>query len=198
MTEAVTGVVLAGGRSSRFGSNKAVAPWGENTLTGSTVSRLCGLFPRVLVVGKDPDVARSLEDCARFVQDDSEQHHPLVGIIAALRESETDLVFVTACDMPLVDRTLVRAVCDAVSGYEAATAVWGGRPQPLFGVYSKQCLGVMRLLLREKRPVRELFDIIRTRFLSADEIGAIDPGGRSFLDIDTQEDYLKVQKSAYA
>jgi len=198
MTEGVTGVVLAGGKSSRFGSNKAVAPWRGQTLTGSAVRRLCDIFPRVLVVGKNPELVAGLNDCARFVSDDSEQSHPLVGIVAALRDSETDRIFVTACDMPLVDPALIRAVCDASSGYAVTTALWDGHPQPLFGVYSKECLGVMRLLLKEKRPVRELFNIVRTRFLSQEEIADIDPAGRSFLDIDTPEDYLKVQRSAHA
>lgn len=189
MTQGLTGVVLAGGRSSRFGSNKALAPWRGGTLTSAVVSRLCAVFQRVLIVGKDASCAEGLESRARFVDDGSSVSHPLVGITRAMEEAETDRIFVTACDMPSVDPALIRALCEASSGYAAATAVWEGRPQPLCAVYSRECAGVMRLLLEEGRPVRELFSVVATRFLSPDEVEGLDPAGATFLDIDTPEEY---------
>jgi molybdopterin-guanine dinucleotide biosynthesis protein A len=189
MIESVTGVVLAGGRSSRFGSNKAVAPWAGGTLAGAGVARLAGVFADVLIVGKDPSVAEGLFGRARFVRDEGDRSHPLVGILAALRESAHRRVFVTACDMPLLEPRLVRRLCDASPGYAAAAAVWGGRPQPLCAVYSRDCVGVMRLLLEEERPVREIFEIVPTRFLTGTEVVAEDPEGRTFVDIDTPRDY---------
>jgi len=198
MIETVTGAVLAGGRSSRFGSNKAVAAWGEGTLTGTAVSCLSGIFPSVLVVGKDASVVEGLKSSVRFVSDESKISHPLVGILAALREAETDRVFVTACDMPLLSPFLIRTLCEAASGYPAVTAVWNDKPQPLCAIYSQECAGVIQLLLKENRPVRHLFDIVRTRFLTSEEIGAADPSGCSFMDIDTPADYNLVLKRAHA
>ncbi|PIP83370.1 MAG: hypothetical protein COR54_09575 [Elusimicrobia bacterium CG22_combo_CG10-13_8_21_14_all_63_91] len=193
MTDCVTGAVLAGGRSSRFGSDKTRAPWYGGTLTGSVVASLSSLLPGVLVIGKDPSVCAGLESPARFVRDESNDFHPIVGILAALKAAETDRVFVSACDMPLLSPEIVRALCEASPGYAAATPVWDGRSQPLCAVYSKECAGVLRLLLAEGRPVRELFDVVKTRFLSVGEILAADPSGNSFRDIDTPEDYASAK-----
>lgn len=194
-----TGIILAGGASSRFGSNKALASWsGEEKL----VERVCGvmnsLFSQNLVLVKDPVQFDFLEKSGVGIyQDLFAETHSLGGICSGLHYAPTERVFVCGCDMPHLQPALVRALWEAGAGYDAVVPAWQGRLQPLCGFYSKSCLGVLRSMAREKRlKIQELFGIVRTRFFLEDEVRAYDPRGLSFCDVDTHADFLRAKAIA--
>lgn len=198
MREQVTGVVLAGGRSSRFGSNKALAQWGGGeTLVARACSILTGLFDRVVVVTRSPQELRFLEhDGVRVSGDLFADVHRVGGICSALQHARTERVFVCGCDMPLLQPKLVRAMWqEALGCYDAVVPVWREQLQPLCSFYSRDCIGVLRTMAQESRlECRELFTIVRTRFFREVEIGEADPEGLSFLDLDTPEDFARARK----
>ena len=194
-----TGIILAGGASSRFGSNKALACWkGEEKL----VERVCGvmqsLFAQNVVVVKDIPRFSFLEKLGVVLsQDLFAETHSLGGLCSGLDCAPTERAFVCGCDMPHLQPALVRALWEASAGYDAVVPVWQGRLQPLCGVYSKSCLGVLRSMARERRfKIQELFGIVRTRFFQEEEVRAHDARGLSFCDVDTQEDFLKAKAIA--
>lgn len=192
-----TGVVLAGGAGSRFGSNKALAPWrGRQTLVERVCELMSPLFSRVLVVVKDAAPLAFLErPGVALCQDLYAQAHSLGGLCSGLRQAPTERAFVSGCDMPLLAPGLVRALWSAGAGYDAAIPVWRGRPQPLCGVYSKSCLGVIETRARQGRlKLQELFGLVRTRFFIEDEVREWDPRGLSFRDVDTPADLLSAKK----
>ncbi|MBI4386968.1 MAG: molybdenum cofactor guanylyltransferase [Elusimicrobia bacterium] len=196
MTNRATGIILAGGNSSRFGSNKALAPWDGGQ---KLVERVCGilrpLFSKKLILTKNIDDFGFMGSSdVRVLQDLFPEHHSLGGICSGLHHAQTEFAFVCAVDMPLLQPKLIEALWLASAGYEAAVPVWHGVVQPLCGFYSKNCLGILRHMVAENRlRIHELFGIIRTRFFQEKEILALDPEGISFLDIDTREDYEKAR-----
>ena len=95
----VTGVLLVGGASRRFGSPKAVARFQGEVLGERAHRVLEEAFGRVLVVGKAGDDLALPFD---VVDDGSEVRAPIVGLVAALRHAETDVSVVLPTDMPLV------------------------------------------------------------------------------------------------
>lgn len=198
MREEVTGVVLAGGRSSRFGSNKALAQWGDGeTLVGRVCSILTGLFDKVVVVTRSPEELRFLKDEGVRVSGDLfADTHCVGGICSALHHARTERVFVCGCNMPLIQPKLVQAMWKETRGcYDAVVPVWQEQLQPLCSFYSRDCIGVLRTMVREERlKCRELFTIVRTRFFREAEIKEADPDGVSFLDVDTHEDYARARK----
>ena len=194
-----TGIILAGGASSRFGSNKALAAWnGKEKL----VERVCGvmnsLFSQNLVVVKDSVQFDFLKKSGvNLYQDLFAETHSLGGIYSGLHYAPTERVFVCGCDMPHLQPGLVRAMWEASAGYDAVVPVWQGRLQPLCGFYSKSCLGVLRRMAQEKRfKIQELFGIVRTRLFQEDDVLAYDAQGLSFCDVDTPEDFLKAKAIA--
>lgn len=197
ITEKSSGVILAGGESRRFGSDKALADWRGAPMIASVVKSVGSVLSKTLVVVKKPELYRFLEGPrVEVVKDLLEQQHPLGGIYTALSVCSSERVFVCACDMPLLRPGLIRALFEAVSGYEAAIPLWGGESQPLCGVYSRGCFGVVRRMISEARfPIRELFKIVPTRFLLEEEVRIHDPEGVSFQDVDTREDYEKLKRS---
>jgi molybdenum cofactor guanylyltransferase len=129
----VTGVLLVGGASRRFGSPKALARF-QGEVLGERAHRLLDeVFGRVLVVGKAGD---ALDLPFDVVDDGSEVRAPIVGVVAALRLAETDVSVVLPTDMPLVSAELLRRLADEVKGQDAAVPPTG----PLPGAYRKSAL----------------------------------------------------------
>ncbi|MFH2203237.1 MAG: molybdenum cofactor guanylyltransferase [Elusimicrobiota bacterium] len=187
MIEGVTGVVLTGGRSRRFGSNKALAPWRGERLIEAPVRVLAGLFRETLIAAKDPGAYDFLAgDGIRVVRDDSPSSHPAVGVLAGLRAAATERIFVCACDMPLIRPALVRRLCAAARDHDAAVPVWRGQAQPLCAVYSQRCRYALEGLFSRGTPgLREIFAAVDTRFLPEHAAAVDDPRGLSFFDVDT-------------
>ncbi len=191
-----TGIVLAGGMSSRFGVNKALIPWRGRRLIESILDRLTALFPTTLVLVKNLEEFRFLDrPGVRVRKDLIRENHPLGGILSGLTYAETDYVFVCACDMPYIQSELIKALCRERDGFDVAVPLWDGRPQPLFGIYSKRCMEPIESMIdRENYKVFELYDDVRTRYIDEDEVKMIDPRGLSFVDVDTVDDYLAAQR----
>ena len=132
----VTGVLLVGGASRRFGSPKALARFRGEVLGERAHRVLEDAFGRVLVVGKAGDDLGLPFD---VVDDGSEVRAPIVGLVAALRDAETDVCVVLPTDMPLVSADLLRRLADEVEGVDAAVPQSG----PLPGAYRKSALPVL-------------------------------------------------------
>ncbi|MBI5247614.1 MAG: molybdenum cofactor guanylyltransferase [Elusimicrobia bacterium] len=191
----LTGVVLAGGRSSRFGANKALADWNGAPLVRGVVDSLLEVLPKVLVVTKNAaELAFLKSERVEVIADLCHEGHPMGGLFTALHRLETGHAFVVACDMPFVRPALISALWELRADYDAVIPVWRGRRQPLCGVYARSCVGMVRASIEEDAlGISRLFDSLRTRFMLEGEISSVDPEGLSFMDIDTREDYARAK-----
>ncbi len=187
----MTGVILAGGRSGRFGEDKALAPWCGKTLVEHVVEILKPVFPAVLVVVKARRRFGFLEGGkVRVVTDGYRARHALGGIYTGLLRARTVRAFVVACDMPFINPGVVRALARRCAEYDAVVPVFGGMPQPLCALYSRKCIGTIRHMIAGKRfRIRDLFLHVRTRFVPENVMRKADPRGLSFVDLDTRKDY---------
>ena len=121
-----TGVLLVGGASGRFGSAKALARLGDETLAERAWRTLGEAFPARLAVGKG-----ELERPFPVVVEPPEPQAPLVGVIAGLRAAATEVAVFLPVDCPLVTPQLLRDL-----GARGAVTQTG----PLPGAYSKSDL----------------------------------------------------------
>ncbi len=101
INKCVTAVVLAGGKSTRMGQNKALLKMGKKTMIERVIDPLQKIFENIIVVTDNPKEYAMLKN-VKFVQDyfDTGEKNSLIGLYTGLIESKTDYVFVTACDMP--------------------------------------------------------------------------------------------------
>ncbi len=198
MIEGVSGVLLTGGLSKRYGSNKALASWDGGRLIEATARVMRGLFRETLVAAKNVEDYRFLKTSGlRIIVDDSTRSHPAVGVLTGLREARTERVFVCACDMPLIRPALVRRLCAESCGVDAAVPVWQGAAQPLCAVYAQSCLRPLEEMLESGNfGLKELFADVETRFLRGHGLESVDPEGLSFADIDTVKDRARVEALA--
>lgn len=132
----VTGVLLVGGASTRFGSPKALAVLDGEMLGERAYAVLSEAFGRVIAVGKAGD---ALPLPFPVLDDGSDERAAIVGVAASLRLSDTDTCVVLPTDMPFVSPDLLRSLAEAVAGVDAAVVQTG----PLPGAYRRSALPVL-------------------------------------------------------
>ena len=135
-----TGVVLAGGRSSRMGRDKALIEVGGRTLLQQALDTLAPHVEELLVIG-DPEKYGHV--AARVVADDMPGSGPLGGITTAMRHAHHARLLVLACDMPHVTSRLVVRLKEGLSEERSAfVPACDGQVEPLAAAYHRQCLSV--------------------------------------------------------
>ena len=139
----ICGLVLAGGRSRRFGNDKAALEIDHESLLSRTVGVLQAVIDTVFVSIRADQIDDRLRSQFQLVIDQDDSLGPASGIIAA-HESRPDAAWlVVACDMPLLNPDAVRYLIKARTGRRAATAYRSpddGLPEPLCAIYEPDTL----------------------------------------------------------
>ena len=188
-----TAIVLAGGRSSRMGTPKALLPFDNEPLIVHIVATLRRLFTEVVVVAAPGQDLPSMP--VTLVRDDVAYQGPVGGIFYGLTAAGGEVSFVTSCDSAFLNSDLISHLLSQVSQYDVVVPYWQGRLQPLHAVYRRSVLPLLEAQLArgELRPV-SLFDKVRTLRIDEDEIRRFDPEGLSFFNMNTPEDYAEALK----
>ena len=190
----VTGIVLAGGRSSRFGSDKLAADLDGRPLLHHAIEAVAAVAPEVIVVaapGVEPPIPVALETRVRVVHDPQPFGGPLVGLMAALSVVERSIVLVVGGDMPqLVPAVLSRLVATVGPDRRAVLLEVPGRLQPLpMALDVAAALAArMAILDRGGRSLRELLLELGAVSIPAPVWLSLDPGGVTIVDIDRPGD----------
>lgn len=183
-----TGVLLAGGQSRRFGSNKALARLGGRHLIEYPARILGELFARRLLVTNSPELYEFLH--WPMIPDLNPGGGPLAGIEAALSHAVTPYIFVAACDMPHLDRALIRHLCSLAPGYDAVIPVTARGWEPLHGVYGHTALpAISAALAGGDRKLQLVLADLKVREMGEAEILAVSTEAlQSFSNINTVDD----------
>ena len=185
--EGLAGVILAGGKSSRFGSNKALALHDGRAMVQWIADRLSPLFDELLLVTNHPESYAFLD--WPMCPDRYPDCGPLAGIHAALSTIGKPGAFVCACDMPLLDPKLIRFLCGLVDDRQAVIPWLPEGPEPLHAVYNKSALPVIEASLRAgRRKISALYESLRIRKVGPEEILRIVPDYTTFQNINHQHE----------
>ena len=188
----VTGVILAGGHSSRMGSNKALLPHRGATLIEGIYRMLAELFEEVILVTDTPEQYQFLP-CPK-VPDLFPGKGVLAGIHAGLLRSREPAIFVVACDMPHLNAELIRHLISLSEGVDFVYPMSAGGFEPLHALYGKGCLPVLEELLKsDEKRVISLLPRVRVREVPPEEVALFDPEFASFVNINTPDDYYRLR-----
>lgn len=187
-------VVLAGGRSTRFGSDKLAAVERGRTLLGHAISAVRPHVDVVTVVlgpgGREPE---DLPSGVGFVHDAEEAQGPLAGLATGLSVArDEERVLLVAGDMPEASSGVLALLLEALD--RAPLAVLGEepddrpRPLPLACVAGAANRVVVALRERDERRLRTIIDAMPHVVVPASAWVALDPGRGTLRDVDTPED----------
>ena len=188
--------ILAGGRSARMGTNKALLEVGGRGMLTRTADLLRSLVDEVFLVADDaaPYAALGLP----VIPDVHPGHGPVGGIHAAMRHAAQPLVLCVACDMPHLRREMLELLLTAARpGDEALVPRIGDLPEPLLAIYGRPALaGFERAIAAGRLRVVDAFEGLRVRFIEEAELRAADSGLRSFVNVNTPGELAAARAAA--
>jgi molybdopterin-guanine dinucleotide biosynthesis protein A len=191
----LSGIVLAGGHSSRLGTDKAFVNVNGQSLIKQIVAKLNSLSDDLIIVTDSPEKYNHLE--ARLVGDIYPGRGALGGIYSGLRAAANAYSLIVACDMPFLDLNLLRYMILLARGHDVVIPRIEGLTEPLHAIYSKSCLEpIDRLLAREGFKIIDFFPDVRVRYVEEGEVDIFDPQHLSFFNVNTPNDLEKMKKLA--
>ncbi len=193
MVVQVTGIVLAGGRSTRMYCNKALLPCGPVTMLERIVYELNKSCTQVIIVSGENQY--KLRECL-VIPDLYRDGGPLGGIYAGLRASGTEFNFCMACDMPRFKGELVNILAERAAGYQVVVPRVKGYYEPLLALYHRSCLGVMEEVLKAgQRKIVAIYPYLKVKAVLHEEIVEKLGENEYYLNINTPEDWESYQRA---
>jgi molybdopterin-guanine dinucleotide biosynthesis protein A len=188
----ITGIILAGGKNLRMGKNKALLNVNGERIIDRTKNLFLELFDEVLLVTNSfPDY---LDLNLRMVADLHPGKGALGGIYTGLFHASHTHAFVAACDMPFLNKDLIRHLIDLSPGYDIVIPKTQDGLQPLHAIYSQKGLPFMEELIRQDNlKIIDFFHRVKKREVLTEEILPLDPRLASFLNVNTPEELARIK-----
>lgn len=181
------GVVLCGGRSSRFGSPKAAHPVDGVPMLRRVVDAVAVVCAPVIVVAAAGQWLPPLPNGVRVVTDREPDHGPLHGLAVGLSElpAETNTLFAASCDLPYLHPDFIRGLMAELGEFDAAVPEFAGRQHPLAAVYRRAAVANAWEQLRSgRRRMTDFLATLNVKYVPAQSL----PEVRSLVNVNTPAD----------
>lgn len=193
LLENITGVVLAGGLSSRYGKDKAFLMINGVPLIERTVEKMKKVFHEVILISNEKKRLSYLG--LPVFEDIKKGLGPLGGIHTGLLRMSNETGFFVACDMPFISEELICYMVSKKDNYAALVPAVGNEIEPLHAIYSKSCLrAVENLISADTYQVRLFYDYIHIKYINEDEIKRFTSPEQVFLNINTPDEYSRIEQ----
>jgi molybdopterin-guanine dinucleotide biosynthesis protein A len=189
----LTAFVLAGGKSTRMGRDKAFLPWADGTLLSHALKLLLVVTPNVRIVGD----AKKFASFGPVIEDFYCDRGPLGGIHAALCSTATDLNLMLAVDLPLIEVRFLQFMIGLARDTDATVIVprADGVSQPLCAVYRRAfAQPADQALQTGKNKIDALFAKVETRIIDQDEFTNAGFSAAMFRNLNTPEEWQEEQR----
>jgi molybdenum cofactor guanylyltransferase len=186
-------IILAGGRSVRMGSNKALLPLpGKERLTfvEHLVSTLAPLCAETILVARDAAGAANYAlPGVQIVTDKVPDQGPLMGLYSGLSAIHAQRALVVAVDMPFIRPSLVTFLLSQPQSDSLLIPLVNNIPQVLLALYPRTILLFIEQLQQQGRhDPRSLLEVAPVQYIEETRLRSVDPDLRSFININTPED----------
>lgn len=186
-------VILAGGKSSRMGEDKALLQFEGKDFIKKIAEELSFFEEKLIARGNNSALLNLEEDFWKIIQDEYPDHGPIGGLHAVLKICRSEAMFCVSCDMPLITGELARAMCDVFREYqmrgESCDAVIGvasdGKYHPLCGIYRKGLWTQMEEeILQDNNRLMAVLGKCHVRYVELDE-----ETSRQLTNVNTRKEY---------
>jgi molybdopterin-guanine dinucleotide biosynthesis protein A len=178
----ISAFIIAGGKSSRFGEDKALFIYRGMPLI-ALVAKVVGsvLGPPSIIADEGERFGFLGLPCYGDLLHGT---GPFGGVYSALAYAATERAFVFACDMPELDPGLIRFMAGESKGFDVTVPLVNGNYEPLHAVYAKSCLGLMEMRIKQgQRRIVGFYGEVSARTVSEDEIRRFADPSRVFRNI---------------
>jgi len=187
--------IVSGGRASRLGGvAKGTLMIGGRRIVDRQLEVLRPLFSRVVIIANDPGPWSGLG--LTILADRLRDAGPLAGLEAAVStlSSGEEAIVCVAGDMPFLSPAAVTLLRDHAPGAVAVAARLGGRPEPLFGRYGRQCAGPIARALAEGRLQAGAFlHMVGALWLDEGALRKVDPALATFENVNSPDDLERAE-----
>jgi molybdopterin-guanine dinucleotide biosynthesis protein A len=189
----ITGVVQAGGRSTRMGGEpKALIELGGRRIVERAIAAIAPVVDDVLVVTNTPDVYAFLG--VPMVGDVFPDHGSLGGIYSGLKAAAGDVAFTVACDMPFLRTDVARLVIARAGAADVVIPRVGGQLETMHALYAKACLPHIEERLRAKRlKIVGFFEAVRVLEIPEGEVRALADPDVVFMNVNTPDELARAR-----
>lgn len=189
----ISGMVLAGGRASRMGADKAAVEVLGIPLLRRAVELLEPVVDDLIIVTRDQT---GVLGRARIISDEVKDRGPLGGLLSGLRAARHSRALVIPMDMPLLTVDFLRYLARASGGWEITVPRWTGGLEPLVSVYATACTGSLERFIA--RPSASARDFVRStdfsvRYVDEGEVWQFGDPVRLFFNVNTTEDVQRAE-----
>lgn len=192
----MTGIILSGGECRRMAKDKAFLKIDGEFIIERILNIFKNIFDEIIIVTNTPEFYISYD--VTLVGDVVEKKGPMSGLYSGLINSKSNYNFVTACDMPFLNRQLISFMMGLTGDNDMVVPKIKDFIEPLHAIYSKSCIPFIEgYLIDGNKGLRELLGGCKVRYVEEKEIMSIDPGMKSFININTPEEYDKITEKVY-
>jgi len=192
LIDEITGIILAGGKSVRYGQDKAFIPFNGSFLIDKVISVMKKVFRDVIIIANEP------EKYSRFglpiYEDIIKNIGPIGGILTGIVCSQKPAGFFVACDMPFLNPELISYMVRIRNGFDVVIPKIGENIEPLHAIYTKKCIPYIKETIQKQiYGIRAFFPKVSVRYVKEKEIVSYDPELRFLVNINTPEDMRRLK-----
>lgn len=201
-------IILSGGASKRFGTDKGLVEFLEKPLILHVRDRVAPLVDEVLIVLSSEiqlKKYRGIIESSKLIVDEHDLQAPIIGALAGFKNALGDYSILLSCDTPLISQEIVSLLLDLALGNDAIIPRWpNGYMEPLQAVYRTKTTynAAVEAVKNGKLKLSNMIEgLQKILYISTIALQSLDPNLNTFLNVNTQlelkkaENIIKSQKT---
>jgi molybdopterin-guanine dinucleotide biosynthesis protein A len=189
-------MILSGGKSTRMGEDKAFIEIEGISIINRVQNLLRTLFNEIIIVANKSERFANLD--ARIYSDLLPERGALGGLYTGLFFSSYPYSFCVGCDMPFLKQSVIEYLITKIPGYDVVVPRTIDGLQPLHAIYSKSCIAPIKKVIEQRKyKIIDFYPLVKVRMIEEDEFSSLDPMKESFINVNTPEELLLIQKRKY-
>lgn len=193
----ISGIILSGGKSARMGENKAFIEIDGVPIIHRIYSLFKELFQEIIIVTNQKELFLNIK--SKIYTDLLPNKGALGGLYTGLFFSNFSYSFCVACDMPFINKSLVKYLIKNIEDYNVIVPLTKDGLQPLHAIYSKNCLDAIKKTIENgKYKIIDFYSLVNVKILKEEDFGYLDPLRESFINVNTPEELFSIKKGKKA
>jgi molybdopterin-guanine dinucleotide biosynthesis protein A len=189
--EDITAVILAGGKSRRMKTDKALIKFNDRTLLENQIDLLNPIFNKIIISANSQNYSFAN---LQIINDEQSDLGPIGGILSVLKKVKTDYVFIISVDMPLITTGLIKHLISKKANYDIVLPVFNDKYEPTCAVYSRNCINTIEeQIFAKDYKLKNFIEKSNTNFVEINENSEF-YNKDLFVNLNSPKDLIDIKK----